>query len=237
MFSKVDIQAIGNEVASERAMETDPPLQIVEGSSADEELQFDFERSENYNDNVQGRYWCDDVYTTEESSSLPFNLENVKNLRELIDHPEFNAKIDIPVDKSRGEIMLMVMKYSIHKELSVSAITNLYKLINTMFTRPILINSRYMLNKFFNAKEDFQYNIICYKCSADLGKERLKIITCPICKAVNDRTDQQKSASFILSDPSEQIVDLIESNQDHFHKVTQQRTHKPGYIYLMFMMG
>ncbi|KAL7290772.1 hypothetical protein TKK_0015519 [Trichogramma kaykai] len=229
--SPLGVEALDNEVPLQEVMEVDPSIQIATGSSLNEEVHFDYQSSDNYTDYVKGRYWCDEVYESQESTSLPFNLENAKNLKELIDNPEFNAKIDTPVDKSRGEIMLMIMKYSIQNELSISAITNLFQLINTMFKRPILLNSRYMLDKFFNSKDEFQYNIICYQCSADLGNERLEKITCPICEAVNVKKDPQKSAYFILSDPSKQIVYLIESNEDYFSEVTQRRTHEPGYMY------
>uniref|UniRef100_A0ABD2W9L0 THAP-type domain-containing protein n=1 Tax=Trichogramma kaykai TaxID=54128 RepID=A0ABD2W9L0_9HYME len=155
-----------NEVPLQEVMEVDPSIQIATGSSLNEEVHFDYQSSDNYTDYVKGRYWCDEVYESQESTSLPFNLENEKNLKELIDNPEFNAKIDTPVDKSR-----------------------------------------------------------------DLGNERLEKITCPICEAVNVKKDPQKSAYFILSDPSKQIVDLIESNEDYFSEVTQRRTHEPGYMY------
>ncbi|KAL7289569.1 hypothetical protein TKK_0016538 [Trichogramma kaykai] len=99
-----------------------------------------------------------------------------------------------------------------------------------MFNRPILFNSRYMVDKFFNVKDLLQYQVICYECSADLGTDRLEKITRPICKAANDRNDQQKSSYFVLLDPSEQIIDLVKQHEDYSIKVTQEPSHELSYL-------
>uniref|UniRef100_A0ABD2W770 Uncharacterized protein n=1 Tax=Trichogramma kaykai TaxID=54128 RepID=A0ABD2W770_9HYME len=72
--------------------------------------------------------------------------------------------------------------------------------------------------------------VICYECSADLGTDRLEKITRPICKAANDRNDQQKSSYFVLLDPSEQIIDLVKQHEDYSIKVTQEPSHELSYL-------
>uniref|UniRef100_A0ABD2WA97 Transposase domain-containing protein n=1 Tax=Trichogramma kaykai TaxID=54128 RepID=A0ABD2WA97_9HYME len=182
--------------------------------------------------NSLANFPIDDFNTTARSRYERYSYKRAKNFREFMENDEFDEQISILVDKTRGEIILMILKYAMQNELSMSAITNLFKLVNTMFKIPILPDSKYILDKFFNSKDGLHKYVICYKCSADLSEvnSNTSLITCPVCDAQNDRNDQNKSSYFILLDPSEQIVDLLKSNEEYYNYVTQERQHEQGLI-------
>uniref|UniRef100_A0ABD2WHN0 Uncharacterized protein n=1 Tax=Trichogramma kaykai TaxID=54128 RepID=A0ABD2WHN0_9HYME len=213
----------------------DDQRMLEEFSSSDSEMQIDQNMEEEDNvstnaddDNLHEHFWCDDLLYT--STDTLFDFEKIDNFEDLLKCRELHEKINVPTDISRGELLLMLLKFSIRNELSMSAMTNLFQLVNTIYKRPVLFNSRHMLDKFFNVKDQLQYQIICYECSSDLGTDRLEKITCSICNAENDKNNQEKSAYFVLLNPAEQIRDLLMQNLEYFTYVTQQRPHEFSHL-------
>lgn len=71
---------------------------------------------------------------------------------------EFLLKITAPVTTSPGELMLMILKFSITHTLSLTSICYLIKLINNIFVISILPESRYLIDKLFNYGRKAHYH-------------------------------------------------------------------------------
>ena len=68
--------------------------------------------------------------------------------------------LNVPVVASRGELLLMYLKYSIVHQLTHTAMTNLFKAVNCMFARSILPETRYMVDKLFFSSHFVNYHAI-----------------------------------------------------------------------------
>ena len=97
---------------------------------------------------------------------------------------EFFKIVTTSVDKTIGEIFLMVLKYSIYNSLSITAIINLFRLVNSFFQEPILPDSRYTTDQLLNQKAGVEFHTICHSCSAYIGKfgEINSVKSCNVCK-------------------------------------------------------
>lgn len=104
-------------------------------------------------------------------------------LNSFIKSDEFTQSVNTPVDKSLGEIVMMIVKYWLTYSLSQTAVTNLFSLINNMFACPILPNSNYLINCFFNPSGNATFHGLCSECGAYIGifDRKCKILTCSIC--------------------------------------------------------
>ncbi|XP_031781065.1 uncharacterized protein LOC116416480 isoform X1 [Nasonia vitripennis] len=156
----------------------------------------------------------------------------IGNLKEFIEHKAFFEKISTTMNKSRGEIFLMILKFSISNELSFSGLINLFKLINSMFETPILPDSRHIIDKLVNPKEGVEYHVVCQECSVYLGKigDIPSSSICNVCNSTINLKNNTDSTFFTLINPAQQISDLISNHEDYFYYVTNQRVHKQGHI-------
>lgn len=154
------------------------------------------------------------------------------NLKDFIEKKDFLEKITTTVNKSRGEIFLMILKFSLSNELSFSGLVNLFMLINSMFETPILPDSRYIIDKLLNPKEGVEYHAVCHNCSVYLGKfgDIKSSNICNVCNSPINLKNTGDSTFFTLIDPSQQISDLISNHEDYFYYVTNERIHRQGYI-------
>ena len=105
---------------------------------------------------------------------------NYKSLLDFINDENFFQPISTTVDKSKGELLMMILKYSISNSLSTIALTNL---INTIFKTPVLPDSQYIVDKLLNPKNETQFHTVCQNCSAYLGEfeEAKSVQNCSIC--------------------------------------------------------
>ncbi|XP_016837405.1 uncharacterized protein LOC100678206 [Nasonia vitripennis] len=151
--------------------------------------------------------------------------KNSKSLDEMINSKDFFDPLSIQVEISKGELLLMILKYSIVNSLSVTAMTNLFKLINIIFQSSILPDSRYYIDKLFDSSNKVEFHAVCYNCTAYIGNfnEINNVKQCHLCNTELDLSNATNTSFFVLIDPSSQIKDLIITYKDHYEYVIKER--------------
>lgn len=81
-----------------------------------------------------------------------------RNLKDFICNNDFLGSIDIRIDKSRNEIFLMVLEHSLRHRSSLSEICSLLRLINTIFSRTLLPDTRWLFDNIINSKRTLEYH-------------------------------------------------------------------------------
>lgn len=152
------------------------------------------------------------------------------NLKDYMESPDFLKELNVSVNIKKGELFLMLLKYSKMNFLTFTATKNLFKLINVMFECEILPDSRHSLDKLLNEQENAQYHAVCNWCSAYVGKygEVSSKETCPNekCKKELDLSNPSKSSFFVLLDPSSQIQDLMNIHGDYYNHIVKKRNYE-----------
>ena len=136
------------------------------------------------------------------------------------------------VDISHGELFTAILKYCLENSLTLTAKINLCKMINSMFTYPVLPDTQYALDKILNPKKGAHFHSICHNCYRSLGEFGVTEIAdlCPYCNEKVRAKSPSDESFFVIIDPSEQISDLLHMHAQHFDYVTKQREHESGYI-------
>lgn len=158
-------------------------------------------------------------------------LDDYKNFLKPIDLDNFLSNkitsdpINVPVSATRGEIYLMILTFSILNGLSFTGITNLFKMINTIFEIPILPDTRYMNEKLLNSKEGVEFHAVCPECSIYIGKygEIAESHTCSNCQTQINLSQPGSVSFFVLIDPSKQISDLVNIYQEQYEYIIKER--------------
>ena len=101
----------------------------------------------------------------------------------LIESKEFHKVISASDNKSKTEILMVILKFAITFCLSQTAITSLLQLINTLFAYPILPQSRYLIDLLFNTSSKAIFHSICLDCGLYLGtlERSSNSIPCNLC--------------------------------------------------------
>lgn len=155
-----------------------------------------------------------------------------KNLQDFIKSEMFSKKLAVISDKTIGEIFLMILKFSITYSLPMSATTNLFKLINTIFESPILPESNHIIDKILSPKGGVEFHAVCPNCSTYVGELAVALLVteCVICKTNLNLKNPSDPNFFVLINPSQQISDLITVYDDHYDFVTRERNHENNYV-------
>ena len=125
----------------------------------------------------------------------------------MASNEKMKTPVNVPVDKSPGEIILMIIKYAIVHALSLTEITDLFMLINCIFANHIIPNSRYLINKLFYPKNGMELHATCPKCNAYIGKFEWKdsFVKCEICNMKINVKDYKHKDFFVTMDASSHI--------------------------------
>lgn len=170
--------------------------------------------------------WNVDIYNDlRDDDDKDNDICRSRNLKDFICNDDFSARIDTCVDKSRSEIFLMVLEYSLRHRSSLSEICSLLRLINTIFSRTLLPDTRWIFDNIINSKSTLEYHGICPNCSKYLGKIRhLKSsMTCEVCLEIVEFDGPSSSNIFLLIDPTESIKLLLEDNQQYYEYIVKER--------------
>lgn len=153
------------------------------------------------------------------------SLKKTKNILEFLSSADICNKITSAVNTSPGELLLMILKFSTTYMLPLSALCNMICLINNIFEWPILPESRYLIDKLFHFQDKAQYHFICPTCSKYLGqiKDTCKEVYCDMCNSSISVSIISPSNCFVILDPSTEISNLVQDNQDYYNDVINQR--------------
>lgn len=120
---------------------------------------------------------------------------------------------------------MMVIQYALVHSLSLSATTNLFNLINNIFAKPIIPETRYIINKLFNPQHCATYHALCNSCGKNLGvythSDTFK--KCDLCNIDINVKDSMYNNFFVSLDPSSQITDLLEANSDFYEEIVKSK--------------
>lgn len=155
-----------------------------------------------------------------------------KTLDEFLNSDTFSSTVSVTVDKSIGEIFLMIIKYSISNHLSVTAMINLCKLVNSIFPKPVIPESKHFIDGLMNNKSGSHFHAVCSNCSVYIGKfEEVKDVKCcDVCKVDLDLSNPSDTSFFVVIDPSKQISDILKIHGSEYDKIIHERPMNHGYI-------
>lgn len=155
-----------------------------------------------------------------------------KNLTEFLNSNSIFQKINVPVDKNRGEIFFMLLKFSMINCLSVTATVNLFTLINTIFETPILPSSKHFLDKLLNSKDQISFHAVCQNCTAYIGEFGFinNIKNCNICGYDLKLSNASDPSYFVLVNPAKQISDLLSMNDEYYDNIVNNENNTTDYI-------
>ena len=160
------------------------------------------------------------------------SLQSFDSLEDMINSKRFQEPINVPVDKSVGDIILMVLKYALVHALSLTEITELFMLINCIFKSHILPNTRYLIDKIFYPRNCTELHATCTECGAYIGKfmRKDRSLNCEVCKAKIDVKDCSYKDFFVMLDIASPISKLIETNSKYYNYIVNERLHEKGHI-------
>ncbi|KAL7307604.1 hypothetical protein TKK_0000292 [Trichogramma kaykai] len=200
-------------------------------------------------EDLHERYYIpDDLF----NSDVEVDDENQRKLKpqtleELLNMDGFAETIVTPTKTSPLHLLFLIIRFSVMNKLSVSTLSGLLTLVNSIFKDPIFPESRYMIDKFFNGNPNTYFYAICpnEKCKAHLGKlEDLDVNSqCRSCNKLIGKIDHASDNFYVMIDPSEGIINALKSNEKHYDYVVNHRIHEighykdiyDGYLYQKFV--
>lgn len=161
-----------------------------------------------------------------------FKKSYPESLQDFIESNKFSEQVKMQCDKTIGEVFLIILKFAIMNCLSMTAIVNLFILINTIFAKPILPDSSHIIDKILNPKGGIEYHGVCTNCNAYVGElSRARFIkSCAVCNNDLDLQNPSDPSFFVLTNPTNQISNLIKAYENHYEFVTTEIIHEKGYL-------
>lgn len=125
---------------------------------------------------------------------------------------------------------MMVVKYALRFSLSHVAVTNLFAMINCMFSTSILPDTRYLVDKMFFPRDIATLHSICPQCDAYVGTYDYHDLTktCAECNLVIQLKDSNNVNFFVTYSISNEIKTLVEENDEYYDNIVNRRTHDAG---------
>lgn len=163
---------------------------------------------------------------TEDKNDHQHDICRTRTLQEFMSHEDFLSDIEISVNKSRGEIFLMILEYSLKYKLSLNEIISMLQQINLTFSRLILPDARWIVDNILNPKDKVEFHGICPICCKYIGKinDVESCVTCDVCSEIINLENPSSSNIFIMIDPTENIKILLEENAEYYDNVIKLRT-------------
>ncbi|XP_033210660.1 uncharacterized protein LOC117168875 isoform X2 [Belonocnema kinseyi] len=142
----------------------------------------------------------------------------------------FQRPIDISVNKTVGEVILIILKFVLVHSLSLTAITDSFNMINFLFPEPFLPNSRYLRDKLFYPKNCTKLYGSCSKSGAYVGmfQRNDSFKKCKIFGAKIDLKGCACNDFFVIMYVASPISKLIGTNSDYYDYVVNHRIYQNG---------
>ena len=175
----------------------------------------------------------DDDDENEDDSEIFRIKRKPETLQDLIQSEGFFDKIETPVNVSKGEILFMILKYCTKNKLAITHMSQLLALVNSIFTKSILPQSSYMIDKFFNVNENATFHVTCPVCGTYVGNlENLDPeVKCDICNSKFNLSNPSAKNLFAVIDPSSAIASLINTHSKDYEKIITEHKHEKNHIH------
>ncbi|XP_043480061.1 uncharacterized protein LOC122509849 [Leptopilina heterotoma] len=159
------------------------------------------------------------------SISLENDAVNHNKLFETLQSPHILDTICTPVAVSQGELLLMFLKFAVVNELTHTAVVELFKAVNCIFTTNVLPDTGYFIDKLFFSSKFVIYHAICPECQNYAGTFNRSCIQkeCEFCKekfSVNGKNFTNFYATF---DIKNNVKSCLERNDNYYNHVMQDR--------------
>ena len=105
-------------------------------------------------------------------------------------------------------------------------------LINSIFKKPVLPESRYMIDKYFNVNENTSFHITCSSCGKYIGnlEDLDSEVACDICKTSCNLSDSSLDNLFAIINPLNAIANLINTHGSDYDRIITEISHKKNHI-------
>lgn len=150
-------------------------------------------------------------------------------LHGFLQDEELSDVVKEPLNKNKGEILMMLLQYAIKHALSQTAVTQLFKLINCMFVAPILPDTSYLIDQLFNPSKIAKFHGMCPDCGIYVGtfeRSSKTFLKCNICNTDVEVNSLSYNDFFVNFDVSYQLSELIASNSEYFKFVMSERIYE-----------
>ena len=175
-------------------------------------------------DKFEEWYSSDDEIT----DLLEKNIKLSKDVKNVINDDQFFKPLSLNVNVTSAELLLMGLKYSVNNKLPITGISDLFKLINRMFRRIVVPESRYMIDQICKPADDITLHGICLVCTKYIGKftDFNTHICCTNCHMEVDMSNPSNQCFFSMIDPSDAIREYLETHEDYYSYVLNGRQHE-----------
>lgn len=127
----------------------------------------------------------------------------------------------------------MVLKFALMYSLTFTGTVELVGMINSLFDKPILPNTRYKLDQLYDCYHNAIFHGLCEQCEAYVGtfkKGKQTVLKCDIRGHDNDTSKGTYSTFFILSTINTDVVNLLQKYEAYYWFLVNERTPKPNVI-------
>ena len=88
-------------------------------------------------------------------------MKSSNSITNLINDENFLKPISLNTNISSAELLMMILKYSLRNMLSVTGISDLLKLVNCIFGKIVILESRYKIDQLCKPVNDIVHHGIC----------------------------------------------------------------------------
>ncbi|XP_031777409.1 uncharacterized protein LOC116415911 [Nasonia vitripennis] len=158
--------------------------------------------------------------------------EDSNGFNKLFNDTNFFESLNLTVDSSPAELLLMSLKYSVSNKLSVTGILNLLKFVNRLCGKNILPESKYQFDQLCKNENTLTLHAVCLTCSMYIGtfEKSNKSVNCENCNSLIDVSNPSNACYFAIVNPSNAVRDYIESHENYYDYIVSERIHEPNVI-------
>lgn len=155
-----------------------------------------------------------------------------KYLNDFLQRTENYEEIDVSVQARRVDLLIMLLMFASTHSLSLAALVDLFKLINSIFIQPILPQSRYFLDKLFNPDGAATYHLLCNQCRSYIGTYKKKVdqvFNCTSCDNLVHVNKLKNTDFFITLNISLAIKNLLERHWTEYSRIMNRLSEENVY--------
>ena len=166
------------------------------------------------------------------------NVEPNKDVNNVFPHlkkiqkAEWNEQISTPIVVSRSGILYSMLALVLIHLLTLILFVDMCKMQNSFFETPILPDTRYFLDKYFNSAHAVDYYAVCPHCQRFIGKFNRggRFILCNHCHSNVALKSPTHNDYFALINVNNEIKQLIESHSSSYEAAKYRRMAESGKI-------
>lgn len=159
----------------------------------------------------------DEAQAVRENENEDHEMEpRVNTLKARIEKDQYLDQIQDAPAASRAEVLLNILEFSTHYNLPVQANEDLHKLVNSIFYKPIIPDTKYKIDKLYANNSEITFYFFCGQCSENFGSldhKDVQVKLCPNCGFNNPVSDLTKASYYIIINLASQLEALF-SNPD-----------------------